>query len=179
MSRIIGLTDGSVSIVLNNASGEYAFSLGATATVNGNSLGTGVFQVRKTAANYGYLVGFIVTQSWSPAQMWSNLSGIFGDLSFTNSGLIISTLPAGTAVALPGMKMPSAPATVSPGFTFFSTLSLTGNILEPVSHLFSDNVVFNLLAIVDTANPMNSRFQAIFLRIREMVLYNSKISRSH
>jgi hypothetical protein len=156
----IGFAEGAIGISLNTSKGEYTFSLSAIATVNGSNLGAGVFQIRK-ATTYGYLVGFVIPQAWSPAQIWSGLSSLFGDLFFSNSGLLISTLPAGTTVALPNMQMPSVPTTVNPGFVFFSTLELKGNILGPVSELFANDIVFNLMAVVDTSNPMNSEFQAI------------------
>lgn len=158
----VGLAAGMVAIVLDVASGDYTFALAADATVSGNDVGGGVFVVRRTATAFGFLVGFVVPGTWSPADLWSDLGPIFEKLTFTNSGLVVSTLPPGPP-NLPNIgRRASLPATVSPGFTFFSTLALSGDILGPLSNLFDSTVTFDLNAVVDTANPVNSDIKAIF-----------------
>jgi hypothetical protein len=157
----IDLTKGQVAILLDST-GTYAFAVSASATVNGTTLGGATVAVRKTATAFGFLAGFVVTEGWSPADLWPDLATLFGGLVFANSGLVISTLPAGSQINLPALTMPSLPAAVSPGFTFFTTLKLQGEILGALAGLFDEGVTLNLLAIVDTTTPVNSRFQAIF-----------------
>lgn len=156
----VALTDGALAVALNTTTKEYTFSLATSASINSTSIGTGLFQVRKTPSGYGYIVGFAIPESWSPGDIWSPLSDLFSGLSFSNSGLLLSSMPKDTSVGLPNMKMPSLPATVNPGFVFFSTLSLSDGILGPLQYLFKDGVSFNLFAQVDTADPVNSVFKA-------------------
>ena len=157
----IALTKSAVAIALNTQEKEYTFSLATTATVNGSSLGTAVFQVRKDPSGYGYIVGFVIPESWSPGDIWSPLDSLFKGLSFSNSGVLISTLPKASDIDLPNMTMPSLPTTVNPGFLFFSTLSLSSGFLGPLQYLFKQGISFNLFAQVDTATPVNSVFKAI------------------
>lgn len=156
----IALTGSQIALRGDPRQDSYSFALASTAALNGGSLGTGVFVVRRTATATGFLVGFVIPMDWSPAAIWSNLSSLFGRLTFTNSGLLISTLPGGSAIDLPNLTMPSLPASIDPGFTFFTSLVLTGDILGPVSHLFGDDVSFDLRAVVDTAQPTASEIVA-------------------
>ena len=158
----VALTNGALSLTLNLSSGEYSFALATSASVNDTSIGTGLFVVRKAQSGSGFVIGFVIPQTWSPAQIWPQLGSLFDKLTFSNSGLVISTLPAGSAIDLPNLKQASLPASVNPGFTFFTSLALKGDILGPISHLFDDNISFDLLAVVDTAAPANSVFQAIY-----------------
>jgi hypothetical protein len=158
----VALSDGVVAIVLNTGTGEYSFALATGASINGTPVGSAMFVVRKTQTDFAFLIGLVVTAGWSPAQVWPEFADIFGKLVFKDSGLLVSTLPAGAPVNLPTLKMPSLPATVSPGFTFFSTLELQGAILGPLAHVFDEGVTLDLLAVVDTSSPVNSAFQAIF-----------------
>jgi hypothetical protein len=158
----VALHDGVVAIVLDPRSGEYSFALATGASINGTAIGSAMFAVRKTQTDIAFLIGFVITEGWSPAQVWPAFADIFGGLTFKDSGLLISTLPAGSPVNLPTLKMPSLPAAVAPGFTFFSTLALEGAILGPLAPVFDAGVTLDLLAVVDTATPVNSEFQAIF-----------------
>jgi hypothetical protein len=151
-----------VAVVLNTGTGEYSFALAASASINRTDVGSAMFVVRKTPTKFAFLIGLVVTEGWSPADVWPQFADIFRGLTFKDSGLLISTLPAGEPVNLPTLKMPSLPATVAPGFTFFSTLELRAAILGPLALVFDEGVTLDLLAIVDTATPANSAFQAIF-----------------
>jgi hypothetical protein len=158
----VALTNGALALTLNVSTSEYNFMLAASAAVNGTSIGSGLFVVRKSLSGSGLLVGFVIPETWSPAQIWSDLGSIFSKLMFSNSGLLISTLPPGSTIDLPNLNQPSLPATVDPGFTFFTSLALKGDILGPISNLFDDDIAFHLLAVVDTATPANSVFKAIY-----------------
>lgn len=158
----VALTDGVVAVLLDVGTGEYSFALATSASINGTHLGSALFAARKTSTAFGFLIGFVVNEGWSPAQVWPDFSDIFGKLVFTDSGLLISTLPAGSPINLPNLTMPSLPATVSPGFSFFSTLAMQGAILGPLANVFDQGVTLDLLAIVDTNTPANSAFKAIF-----------------
>jgi hypothetical protein len=158
----VALHDGVVAIVLNTQTGEYSFALATSASINGTPVGSAMFAARKTQSDIAFLIGLVVTEGWSPAHTWPELAEVFGGLTFKNSGLLVSTLPAGSPINLPNLKMPSLPASVSPGFTFFSTLELKGAILGSLAPIFDAGVTLDLLAVVDTSAPVNSVFQAIF-----------------
>ncbi len=158
----IDLRDGTYAIMLDVSTGDASFALAAAASIDDHHLGSGMFVVRRTPQGVGFLVGFVVDEGWSPAQIWPELDVIFNNLPITKAGLLISTLPTGSPVNLPTMKMPSLPASVSPGFSFFSTLDLTRGILSPLSALFSDDTTLDLLAVVDTGRPTESVFKATF-----------------
>ncbi len=162
----IDLTSGEVAVALNSATGDYTLAVTATASAGGTTLGSAIFAVRRAPGTFGFIAGVVANAGWSPAKLskdWSDaLGGVFDNLTFRDSGVLVSTLPSGSAVGLPGMNMPSLPGAASPGFTFFSTLELQGPILGPLAGLFDQGVTLGLLAMVNIEDPKQSKFQAVF-----------------
>jgi hypothetical protein len=156
----VDLAQAVLAIVYQNE-GSYTFAVTAHAAVSGTDLGSATFAVRKTATAFGFLIGIVIAEGWSPARIWPELASVFGDITFTRSGLLISTLPAGSPVNLPALQgLPSLPATAPPGFAFFSTVKLEGPALGWLAGLFDAGMTLDLLAIVDTTAPANSSFTA-------------------
>jgi hypothetical protein len=156
----VDLTDAALAIVLDNA-GDYTFAVTAHAAVGGTDLGAAAFAVRRTPTAFGFLAGIVIAAGWSPAQIWPELRDVFGDLTISRSGVLISTLPAGSPVNLPALQaLPSLPGSTTPGFTFFSTLALEGPALGWLAGLFSGPTTLDLLAVVDTTTPARSSLTA-------------------
>jgi cytochrome c551/c552 len=145
---------------LESASGEkmYDFLLSASATSNGNPLGSAFFEVRRTAGANGYVLGLAVPATWSPGDLFPPLAPLFSSLTFSNTGVVVATIPAQN-LKLPNLTMP-VPASLQPGLTAFTTLKLKGNGLDLLSELFASDVTLNLVAVIDSDTPVNSLIQA-------------------
>jgi len=157
----IDLTAGTAAIVLDTGTGDYMLGLAAQASANGTALGGATFVVRRTPTAFGFLVGIVVADGWTPAQTWPELRDVFGDLTVSKAGVLVSTLPAGSAINLPALKnLPSLPATAPAGFAFFCSLALQGPALGWMAGLFGENTTLDLLAIVNTSAPAQSSFVA-------------------
>lgn len=149
-----------VTITLDPQASTYDFSLTSTAqTSSGVTLGTAALDVREGTSGFGFLIGFDLPVAWSPADLWAPLGTLFGGLTFQESGLVISTL-SDTSTTLSTLKMPSVPATVGPGVTFFTSLALAGGGLDDLAKLFPEGTELDLLAVIDTATPANSTITA-------------------
>mgnify|MGYP001162094674 FL=1 len=156
----VDLTATVATIVLDPQASTYDFSLTSTAqTSSGVTLGTAALDVREDKSGFGFLIGFDLPVAWSPAELWAPLGTLFGGLTIKESGLVISTL-SDTSTTLPTLKMPSVPATVGPGVTFFTSLALAGGGLDDLAKLFPEGTELDLLAIIDTATPANSTITA-------------------
>lgn len=156
----VDLTATVATITFDPQASTYNFSLTSTAqTSSGVKLGTAALDVREDKNGFGFLIGFDLPAAWSPADLWAPLGTLFGGLTFKESGLVISTL-SDTSATLSTLKMPSVPATVGSGVTFFTSLALAGGGLDDLAKLFPEGTELNLLAIIDTATPANSSISA-------------------
>jgi len=138
----------------------YEVSLVASARSGQTLLGSAAFDVRREANGFGFLVGFDLPVGWSPADLWAPLGTLFGALQFESSGMVVSTL-ASTAATLSTLRMPSVPATVGPGVTFFTSLKLAGGGLGYLGEVLPAGTELDLLALIDTATPANSTITAL------------------
>jgi hypothetical protein len=154
----ISLSGATASIVLRGGGADtyYDFSMAASATLAGHGdLGRAGFEVRKDERGFGFLIGFDLPAGWSPGAIWQPLASLFGALTFGSSGLVVSTLSS-TVPSLENLKMPSLPATLGPGVTFFSSLELTGAGIGYLAELLPAATKLDLLAVIDSATPASS-----------------------
>ncbi|MCR9255490.1 MAG: hypothetical protein NXI16_05280 [Alphaproteobacteria bacterium] len=149
-----------VAITLNTTSELYEFSFSGSAAVNETTVGAAYFDLRKAQGTYGVITGLVVTEKWSPGDLWSGLNGILNDITIDDEGVIVSTMKGSNSVNLPDIKLPALPASVDEGFTFFASLELTGDIVGPVSKLFNDDIKLDLLLVIDEGDPSKSEFKA-------------------
>ncbi|UZK68048.1 hypothetical protein OKW76_08105 [Sphingomonas sp. S1-29] len=145
-------------LVASDGGKMYDFMLSATATANGHDLGSGFFEVRRTAKSTGFVVGFAVPEAWSPGDLFPPLADLFSGLSFRNTGLIVSTIAA-DKLTLPNLTMP-VPTPLPAGVTAFTTLQLKGDGLDLLKKLFTADVTLNLVAQIDSTTPAKSLIKA-------------------
>ena len=143
----------------------YTFAATATVTTGGHDLGAMLFVVRKAADGFGFIAGFVVPEAWSPADLLPALKGLFDTLTFSDSGLIISSI-ATQNINLPNLKQPSLPSSVTPGLIAFTSLQLEGQGLSQLGQLFNGPMALDLRAQLDMATPVNSEIVAT-LRVGE------------
>lgn len=156
----VELTQTTATLELQPADSTYDFSMSATAaTSTGTTLGQAAFDVRKDTTGFGFLIGFDLPVGWSPGQLWSPLDTLFSHITFENSGMVISTL-ANTSATLATLHMPSVPATVGRGVTFFTSLKLDSGALGFLGELLPSGTELDLLGMVDTDTPANSTITA-------------------
>lgn len=140
----LDLKDSTVTFtVINPAEGNkevgtlYDFSLSSTVLINRISLQS-IVEIQKNDQGWGFLAG-IWTENWqwSPAQQWPDVFGvILKDISFSKSGLIISSLDNPTvAWQHPPSKLPSS---IKKGLTFFTSIDLEGSALSVLRKFFPD-----------------------------------------
>ncbi|WP_437333134.1 hypothetical protein [Sorangium sp. So ce394] len=141
------------------ASSTYTFYATASATTASIDLGTVWFAVRREGRHTGFLAGFVVPATWSPGDLLPALKPLFDSLSFTDTGLLVSSV-ATDFIDIPILKQRSLPTSVKPGIVAFAGLRLKGGGLDLLGKLFSGDVVLNLLAQLDMRTPANSTVEA-------------------
>jgi hypothetical protein len=161
----LDLKDTTVTLTVTNSNGgnqptgtNYDFNITSTVQINGTDVGL-LFEIQKKDGVWGCLAG-VWTQnwSWSPAQQWpGTFADIFKDISFTKSGLLISSLDN---PAVQWTNPPSTiPKTVGKGLTFFTTIAFGGDLLKTLNMFFPNATGINLYAYI--ADPLsNSQFIA-------------------
>jgi hypothetical protein len=133
----------------------YSFAATATAATERTQLGTVLFVVRKADTGFGFVTGFVVPETWSPGDLLPELKSLFDSLTFTNTGLIISSIKT-DRIDLPNLKQPSLPSSISPGLIAFTSLALARPGLSQLGGLFDGAVTLDLSAQLDMATPVNS-----------------------
>lgn len=161
----LDLKDTTVTFTVTNANGgnqptgtNYDFNITSTVQINGTDVGL-LFEIQKKDGTWGCLAGvWTENWSWSPAEQWpGTFADIFKDISFTKSGLLISSLDN---PAVQWTDPPSTiPKTVGKGLTFFTTIAFGGSLLKTLNSFFPNATGINLYAYV--ADPLsNSQFIA-------------------
>jgi len=136
----------------------YDFVLTASATSDNRALGSAIFEVRRTATTNGFLAGMAVPQTWSPGDLFPPLAPLFSSLTFTNTGIVFSTITV-ERFSMPNLTMP-VPSKIDPGVTVFTTLALKGDGFDQLAKLFRTSITLNLVGIIDSGAPLNSVIKA-------------------
>lgn len=149
------------SLTFNSADSGGTLSLLGELSVSsgGTDLGTGFFEARHDDDGSGFLVGLVVPAAFSPGSLWPDLAKLFGFLTFSNSGLVVSTIEA-KASDFPKLPMPSLPGTLKPGVTLFTSLELSGDGFGFLKSLFDPPITLDLSGYVDPEAPLESTFSA-------------------
>lgn len=139
----------------------YDFRASANVTMDGHgTLGAGFFDVRRTSAGTGFILGIDVPAGWSPGDVFPALHDLFAGLVFEQTGVIVASVET-DRTQLPNLSMPSLPAQVGLGLTFFTTLKLEGAGLGRLAGLFATDVHLDLLGIINIADPKQSTIKAV------------------
>jgi hypothetical protein len=143
----------------NNPTGTvYDFSLTSTVQINSTDLGL-VFEIQKNGQGWGCVAGIWTKNwEWSPAKQWPDVFGtILKDISFSKSGLIVSSLN-NPSVKLENPPSP-IPTSIGVGLTFFTSIDFGGSALNTLKKFFPDASGISLYAYL--ASPLsNSQFIA-------------------
>lgn len=129
--------------------GAYGFDADARVALGTSGLVDVLFEIRKetrsgSGSGWGYVVGFAIPKTWSPADLWSELEPAMGWFELEDPGLILASMPV-TVPTANLASMASLPPSLPAGLTLFAGISLSGP-LEPVSRLFGSAPTLNLAA---------------------------------
>lgn len=140
----------------------YDLTLSTTITFGGTAGLDFVAEIVDSGQGSGFVVGiWSENWVWSPADLsgWASIFGtILGGITFSNSGLVISTLPQ-TSLTLTGAPS-NLPQKISQGLTFFTEIGFGTSPLAVLSNFFGNATGIALYAVL--ADPLtNSVFTAI------------------
>lgn len=106
-----------------------------------------VFETLKMNDKCGFVAGFDLPDSWSPAQIWSEFASVFSDLTFSNTGMVISSV-ANPQISFENFSGKTVPATIQEGITFFTDLAFSGAFMTDIKKLIGDIGSLQMEAVI-------------------------------
>ncbi|MBX2828932.1 MAG: hypothetical protein KTR22_12270 [Flavobacteriaceae bacterium] len=146
--------------VLDTESTTYDFSLSTEIDVAKIGKADLFFEIKKGKSETGFVTGIVVQPDWTPASIWSGLSGVFDILKVKEAGLVLSSIKVDSFNPPNFDALPYKPDTVDPGITFFSELELQGKAFSLIKKLFDSNIDFQLYAFIDPSDLTKSEIKA-------------------
>lgn len=141
----LDVASGSLSLDTTGSGASVSLKGELSVAIGAKPVGTAFFEARHDTDGTGFLVGVVLPESLSPGAVWPNLNELFGKLTFSDSGFVVSTIDAKLS-DFPDVTVPSLPDDLKAGVTVFTSLKLTGKGFGLLSQLFSNSITLNLSA---------------------------------
>jgi hypothetical protein len=141
---------------------SFRFDLATTIDAAGIGKATLAFQVRKgTDGATGFAAGLVVQPGWTPDQLWSGLRDVMEVLTIKDAGLILSSI-TDEDFTLPDFdQFPYVPAAIRPGVTFFSSVTLDGDVFSLLRDLFDHALELDLYAYINPSKLTDSEIKVV------------------